>query len=278
MKRFGLAEARVVAAPPDAVALPRVAHDAALRTTGSNDADVAAAVGRAAGHFLREHLQDGLSVGIGWGATLDALFDTLGAPAPLHVSVVSLLGGMTHSRAVNPAAVARRLADALRADCYQLTAPLVVASEATRDALWTERGLRELHRRARKVDLALVSVGDISAEATLFREGLVPRAELAGLRAAGAVGDVLCRFVDAHGQAVDHPLNRRVVAIGLEDLRRVPRIVVVSGGARKVAALRAALSALPVSVLITDAAAASGLLAGDPSSAGGGPSVGASSA
>jgi DNA-binding transcriptional regulator LsrR (DeoR family) len=48
--------------------------------------------------------------------------------------------------------------------------------------------------------------------------------------------------------------------VDLDDLRQVPRIVVASGGRRKVAALRAALQAVPVRVLITDAAAAAGLL------------------
>ena len=47
----------------------------------------------------------------------------------------------------------------------------------------------------------------------LRREGLVSRAELAGLRRAGAVGDVLCQFVDAAGRAVDHPLNRRTPSV-----------------------------------------------------------------
>ena len=167
---------------------------------------------------------------------------------------------MTHSRAVNPSAVARRIADALGADCFQLTAPLMVADGAMRDALWAEPGLHELLERARRVDLALVSVGDVSEEATLFKERLLPRSQLASLREAGAVGDVLCHFIDAEGRVVDHPASQRVIAIDLEDLRRVPRIVIASGGRRKVAAIRAALKALAVSVLITDDAAAAGLL------------------
>ena len=173
---------------------------------------------------------------------------------------MSLLGGVTHSRTVTPATVARRLADAFGADCYQLTAPLVVTSRAVADALWSEPGLHALRDRAQRADLLLASVGDISADATLFREGLLKRAELPSLRRAGAVGDLLCRFLDAEGRTVDHPLNTRMIAVGLEHVRRVPRIVVASGGQRKVAALRASLSAVPVHVLVTDETAARGLL------------------
>ena len=45
------------------------------------------------------------------------------------------------------------------------------------------------------------------------------------------------------------------------ELRRVPRIVVAAGGARKTTAVRAALKALPVHVLVTDESVAAGLLA-----------------
>ncbi|MFI4902712.1 MAG: sugar-binding transcriptional regulator [Burkholderiales bacterium] len=221
---------------------------------------VPAVVGHAVGAWLGDEVRDGMALGVGWGATLSMSLKSLAAQPFEHFSVISLLGGMTHSRAVNPSAVARRMADALSADCFQLTAPVFVASEATRDALWAEPGLHDLLERARRADLAIVSVGDVSAASTLFREGLLPRSELASLIGAGAVGEVLCQFLDANGRVVDHPVSRRVVAIPLEDLRRVPRIAIAAGGRRKVAAIRAVLKATGARVLITDQDAAEGLL------------------
>jgi len=238
---FGLADAIVVPAPAAATAITTV-------------------VGHAAGTYLTDQMKDGMSLGVGWGATLHMSLKALGGQPCERLSVVSLLGGMTHSRAVNPSAVARRIADAFGADCYQLTAPVMVADETVRAALWSEPGLRELLERARRVDLALVSVGDVSEEATLFREGILPLSALASLQAAGAVGDVLCHFIDAEGNVVNHPVNRRVVSVDLEDLRRVPRVVVAAGGRRKVAAIRAALKATGAGVLITEEGAARGLL------------------
>ena len=85
---------------------------------------------------------------------------------------------------------------------------------------------------------------------------------LASLRSAGAVGDVLGQFIDVDGRPVDHPVNRRVMAIELADVRRVPRVLVASGGRDKVAALRATLRALPVHTLVTDEHAAAGLVDG----------------
>ena len=226
----------------------------------ADEGAVAAVVGHAVGNYLGHQVRDGMSLGVGWGATLNMSLKALNARPYARFSVISLLGGMTHSRAINPSAVARRIADAFGAECFQLTAPVFVASEATRSALWAEPALRDLLRRARKVDLAVVSVGDVSADSTLFHEGLLPRSNVASLIAAGAVGEVLCHFLDADGNVVDHPVNRRVIAVPLDDLRRVPKIVIAAGGRRKVGAIRTALKATRARVLVTDENAALGLL------------------
>lgn len=241
MRRFDLADAIVAPAPAD-------------------EGSVAAVVGQAAGAYMADQVRDGMSIGVGWGSTLNLSLKAIGTQSFERLSVISLLGGMTHSRAINPSAVARRVADAFGADCYQLTAPVFVADEATRSALWAEPALHDLLERARRVDLALVSVGDVSEDATLFKEGLLPRSQLQSLIAAGAVGDVLCHFLDAEGRVIDHPVSRRVIAVGLDDLRRVPRIVIAAGGRRKVRAIDAALKATQARVLITEESAARGLL------------------
>ena len=256
----GIVSIRIGARSGERIALER----RLIARYGLDDAFVAPGsadeAGAADATFLREQARDGMSIGVGWGATLSAAARVL-EPRPLRgASVISLLGGMTHSRGVNPSAVARRVADAFAADCYQLTAPLVVADARVRDALWAEPALRALRQRASKAGLALVSVGEVSARATLFRERVLPADTLESLRAAGAIADVLGRFVDAHGRPIAHAVNERVVAVDVADLRRVPRFVVASGGERKVEALRAALAAVRVHVLITDEPAARGLL------------------
>lgn len=95
---------------------------------------------------------------------------------------------------------------------------------------------------------------------TLFHERLLPHSQLTGLLEAGAVGDVMCHFLDVEGRVVDHPVNRYVIAVGVEDLRRVPSIVIAAGGRRKVAAIRAVLKATQARTLITDEAPARALL------------------
>ncbi len=240
---FGLQEAIVVPAARDA-------------------ASISAMVGHAAGLWLSDKLKDNVSLAVGWGQTLHQALRGIQPRQIEAMSVVSLLGGLTHSRSINPSAVARRVADMFGADCFQLTAPVFVSNPELREALWQEPTLRELLDRARAADIALISVGDLAPDSTLFREAILPRADLASLKKAGAVGDLVCHFVDAEGRLVDHPVNQRVMAISPADLRGIGLVAIAAGGASKEAAIRAALRASGAKVLITDEGAAEALLAG----------------
>ncbi|TIU12333.1 MAG: sugar-binding transcriptional regulator, partial [Mesorhizobium sp.] len=104
------------------------------------------------------------------------------------------------------------------------------------------------------------SVGSFSNDSPIANYGFIKPSELEELQAAGAVGDILCHFIDAEGRLVDHEVNRRVCAYPLQDLSDIPAIILVSGGQEKIAIMRAALANTNVSVLITDEDAAKGLL------------------
>ncbi len=115
--------------------------------------------------------------------------------------------------------------------------------------------------RGRRANLALLSVGSLSSDSPIASYGYIKPSELEELKAAGAVGDILCHFIDATGKAVDHAVNRRVCAYPLEYLADIRNIVLVSGGIEKIDVMRATLTGLNVSVLVTDESAARGLLA-----------------
>jgi len=235
-------------------------REAVVVPTARDAASISALVGYAAGLWLSDMLRDNMSLAVGWGQTLHLALRGMQPRQIEAMSVVSLLGGLTHSRSINPSAVARRVADMFGAECFQLTAPVFVSSVEVRDALWREPTLRDLLGRARAADVALLSVGDLVQDSTLFREGLLPQSDLASLKAAGAVGDLLCHFIDAEGRPVDHPVNRRIMAVSPSELAGIGLVAIAAGGANKAPAIRAALRASAAKVLITDESAAEALL------------------
>jgi DNA-binding transcriptional regulator LsrR (DeoR family) len=233
-------------------------------TSDQNEESVAAVVGHATGRYISEHVSDGLSIGVGWGATLQVCMRSLAWREVDDMTAISLLGGLTHATAHNPSAVAWRFAEFYRTELYQITAPVFVPDRELADALWKQDDLKKLYQRAREVDIALLSVGDVSKQASIFRRGILTWSDAKSLKEAGAVGDVLCHFVDSDGNVIDHPVNHRAMAINPIDLRNVPKVVISSGGVRKVHAIRAGIAATNARFLITDVAAAEALLDLDP--------------
>ena len=175
-----------------------------------------------------------------------------------------MLGGLTRVSAVNPSEFAWRVADRLSAECLMLAAPVFAPDPRTREALLGHGGLGEVFQRAKSLDVAVVSTSDLSPLSTVVEYGLLSHDEVASLQNAGAVGDVLCHFVNAEGELVDHPINERVVAVHPHDLRSARNLVLASGGWQKVAAIRAALKLLRPGTLITDETVAERLAADGP--------------
>ena len=90
--------------------------------------------------------------------------------------------------------------------------------------------------------------------------GLLERDKISALLKAGAVGDILCRFIDASGNVPSHPLNDTVISADPTMLHSARRIILASGGWEKARAVRSALRLLEPEVLITDSDVADTLL------------------
>lgn len=228
--------------------------------SGLSEARTVQAVAHATGRYMSEQIADGMSIGIGWGVTLYHSIRSLAWRQVSNATVISLLGEITHVDIGSPSAVAWQLAHFYRTELYQITAPVFVPDASLVQALWQVEDLARLRTRAQKVDLVLMSVGDISRQASIFRRGLLNWDVAESLKAAGAVGDVLCHFVDANGKLVDHPANERVMAVHPASLAEVPQIVISSCGTRKAQAIRAGIAATGATVLIIDEHAARAML------------------
>lgn len=240
-ERFGFSQAIVIPTPTDDDMVPQL-------------------IGMAAGSYVSDALREGMTVGLGWGRTLQSALNAV-VPRPLRgLIVVSLLGALTRASGLNPSEFAWRFADLFGAESYLLSAPVFAPDEAIKKALFQHDGIEEVLIRARHLDMAIVGAGDFSPSATVLRYGLLSKSEIDDLQSKGAVGDVLCHFFDREGNILDHPVNRRVMAVNPLELRRAPKLVLASGGWRKVTSILASIRLVRPNVFITDEGAAEGLL------------------
>ena len=225
------------------------------------DLDVRAVVGAAAGQFVSEHLGEGASLGITWGGTINAAAANVLRRRGRDNSVVLLCGGLAKSTNVNPYDNAAMFARALDATCFYVTAPMFAATAQLRDALVNSDPVRSVLAMTRQLDMALLSAVDLSVRSKALEYGVISRDVWRSLREAGAVGDICGHYLQGDGRPVDHPIAARTVNPSLDDLRQVRRLVLAAGGRQKVSIIRAAILARLCHVLITDEAAATGLLA-----------------
>lgn len=209
-------------------------------------------IAAAAGNFLSALMKPGMTVGVGWGRTLYNTLPFITGASLDDFRVVSLLGGIAAARRFNPAEFAWQFAELFQGEGYLIPAPAVVDSPETKHALLERCGLSAIFELAEKLDVALLSVGGITALTTSYRTGYITEADRRSLIDAGAVGDLLYNFIDEHGVPVRHEVNDRVISVNLRHLRRTPERVLISGGREKVVALRAAIGTLSPTTLITD--------------------------
>lgn len=245
--RFGLAEAVVVDADPDA-----------------DEGETISAIGAGAAAYLDAALSGGDRIGISsWSQTLLAMVDRMRpAASPRASEVVQLLGGIGvpevqgHSHRL-----LAELARMLGAAPIYVHAPGIVAGPDIRDSLLDGAAMRDVAARWRNLTMVVVGIGGIEPSDVLAESGnAFASEERSMLLGAGAVGDICHRVFRSDGSVVRGGIDDRIIAIPVDDLRRVPRRVGVAGGARKLAAMRGAMAGGWVNALVTDLASAQRLL------------------
>jgi DNA-binding transcriptional regulator LsrR (DeoR family) len=244
-ERFGLAQVRVAAFRPGA--------------------DMRAAAGDLAAHWLDDCLRDGQVLGLSWGTSLQAMVAAMAVDKPRSVEVVPLVGGLSTAESlVAGQELVRDLAGRLGATYRYLHAPALLRSEAARDALMAEPAINDVLQRASSADVAMVGIGSVGTGSTndiIEGLGLSP-AEYRQFLDEGPVGDACCRFFDAVGRPIRGVVHDRVLAVELDDLRRIPTVMGVATGAKKATGVLGALRGNVIDGLITDAGLALTLLSG----------------
>ena len=216
----------------------------------------ARSVGLALGKFLSEVIVGGMTIGVGWGRTLTSSLASFHPPRHENIRIMSLVGGAIETEQSNPVEFSWRMASVLGAECFLFPAPVIVDSAETKRRLIELSGLDRLFKLAASLDLAVLGVGDIGHASSSVASRMVSKPELKELMALGAVGDVMCNFLDAEGQAVPHAVNGRIMSIDLATIRKAGHIVLAGGGAERARAIAAAIKATRCNTLVTDEAAA----------------------
>ena len=233
-----------------------------------SEASITRDLGNATARYLEASLTGGDVVGISsWSSTLLAAVDAM-RPLPPKAGAeraLQLFGGVGNPAAeAHAARLTQRFADLTGARPTFLLAPGIANSLDAREAMITDRFVKEALDGLAEVTLALVGIGALEPSRLLQSSGnIFSEPELHALGEQGAVGDICLRFFDAHGVRIESDVDRRVIGVTLEQLKQADRSVGIAGGGRKYAAIHGALTGGLINVLITDSTTAERLL-GEP--------------
>lgn len=232
----------------------------AVHAPSSDPAIVLKAVAEAAATALLEHLSDGMTIAISGGEGLCALIEAISPKRKYDVRVVPATGGVQGRFRTDVNHVAVELAEKLGGEAFQLYAPLFATSEEERAALMRAEANRSVLEMAKKADVAVFGIGSVEEEDSTYLS-LTDAIGREALALARPRGEVLAHLVTETGELCDHPTNRRLVALTLEELAGIPHRIAIASGSKKVSPIAAVLSGGLASSVITDEHTATAVVA-----------------
>jgi lsr operon transcriptional repressor len=215
--------------------------------------DLRDSIARAAALYVSDHLKADGFLNIGYGDTVGMLLNHLANTHRSKLNIVSLTGGVSYY-------LPKITSNIFETKLFLTPSPLVVSSSGLRNALLDEPSIKEVYRMTEFADMSIVGIGATEDDATVLRNGILSKSELALLKMQGAVGDVLNHFYDEDGELVDSSIESRIISTSLETLQSMRNVVGVAAGPEKVQAIYAALKHGYLNVLITDGKTAHSLL------------------
>ncbi len=237
--RFGLDSAVVVDAP-------------ATGSPADDDLLSRERVAEAAASHLAALRPEG-AIGVSWGRTMLELAAHLRPGWTSATEIVQLNGAISRSaRPTRAQEVVERFGTTTGAAIRLMAAPAIVGSPELRQALEGDPSVGETLAAARRAPTAIFGMGLHGPDSAHVASGYLDDAEVAALAGAGAVGDILGRFLAVDGRVALAALDARTVGLPLEDLRAKPLTVGLAAGSGRGPIALAALRAGIVRVLVAD--------------------------
>ncbi len=230
-----------------------------------DEENVRAAVGRTSGTYLRDVLQDGDVLGIGWGRTLNAMFDNLDHLP--QIEIMQLSGrflGDAHDSATQ---LTRRTVALAGGAVSAIPAPFFIDDARQANALRRQPEVASVVAGFNRLTTAVVGVGAVYPRPISVAYSQVPERFTAQVLHSGAVGEVQGNLFAEDGRAVEPRLWRHTLNITPDQLRRVDRVVAAAADPVKARAVRAVCASGVVTDLVVDVELANALLRLAPTSA-----------
>lgn len=222
-------------------------------------------IGDATAKFLSRVIQSDSVIGVSAGTTVYEVATNMFLNVNMNkLTFVPLVGGLGKEHTdIHANVICDIFARRTGGMSVELHAPVLVDSSNAKEVLLSQRFIKKTFDLMKRVDIALVGIGGAMVYSETKKAYLqnVDPSTLENKEL--VIGDICYNFFDKHGRYVDTDWNRRVMAIDLEEIQKIPLVIGAAGGLHKVEGIRAALKGQLINVLITDIVTARELLKGE---------------
>ncbi len=231
-------------------------YNAIVAETSIDNESTKKNIGQAAANYLADIIYDNDVIGVAWGSTTYEVVNYL--PERINrknITVVQITGGSNQVPInINASELTRRITDIFNAKGYFLHAPVVVKSKEARDILYEETSIKNTIDMFDKINFAIVGIGATHPEpsTTLYKDGFIKKEDFNNSISSDCVGDINSYFYDKDGIECHTILRDRVIAMNLDQLRKVRYVMGVAGGENKVDAIVGAMKGRIINILVTD--------------------------
>lgn len=214
-------------------------------------------LGKSVGRLLDRICGQDDYIGVSWGETLQAVGKSMEVTKKRSVHVVPIIGGMGYTAtAFYTNAIVQNIAGKMNGTSYLLNFPAVLDNPEMKSMIEKDRNTQHIFELWKKLDIVLMSVSKLSKTASVYRHGIFTEAELGKLNRLNIAGAVNFNLFDKEGQGISNELDKRIVKLGLEEIKSVHHRVIIAIGRDKVEPVIAALRGGIGNVLVTDSATA----------------------
>ena len=233
-----------------------------IPAVGDTSSSMLNALGTVAADFLLEHLRDGDVLANTPGTTVQAVVQSIDATRSYKVEVVPALGAIQGQIESDMNYLATAMGEKLGAKSYQLHAPVFVDTKEQCDLLRSMAPVKEILDIARHANIALLGVGTVDPDISRFVQFTALSADDMKNIAdgCGGVGEICAHVYNIEGQPCGKEYTDRVVGLTLAEIQNIPFRIGVAATAAKALPIYGALRGGYLHALITDEAAARGVL------------------
>lgn len=221
--------------------------------TLSNYEDTRREIGKAAARILMQEIKEGMTIGISWGHSVGSTVSQLENRKIDDIKIVELFGAISYDMDdADMLSIGRTISSKIGGKLYPLPAPIYIGDKSTRDALVNNPIIKNALNMIEQCDLILSGLGAIDGNIpqTVW-DVYVENDTKEKIKSNGGVGFLCAHFFDENGEFLDMDINRNIIGIKTESIKK-NKIILVAGGEKKSRAILGALRGGYIDTLVSD--------------------------